>query len=240
MNRKSPIITGIKSMLPIIPGVLPFGLIMGTAAHNAGLNIMEVTGMNFLMFAGAAQLVTVDLLSQNVETVVIVLTGCIINLRMMLYSASFAPLFKESNLLTKTFASYLLTDQAYATCLDLDERYNKRSDKVAFYLGSAFFMMVCWHISVILGMFFGNFAPKSLSLEFAIPLSFMALTIPTIKNRTYFYVVMISAVLSLFLYKLPYNLGLIISASIGVLCGAYLSSDKSVNTDRNSEVKDGL
>jgi predicted branched-subunit amino acid permease len=227
MKKQNPILTGIKVMLPIIPGVLPFGLIMGTAAQNAGLSIFETTGMNFIVFAGAAQLVTVDLMTKNVESLVIVLTGCIINLRMMLYSASFAPLFKNSNFIVKTFASYLLTDQAYATSIGLDERYEKTSDKILFYFGTAAFMMMCWHVSVILGMFFGNFAPASLSLDFAVPLSFMALTIPTIKNRSYFIVAIISATLSVLLYELPYNLGLVIAAGVGVLTGAYLTGKKS-------------
>jgi predicted branched-subunit amino acid permease len=221
--KKNPIFTGIKSMLPIIPGVIPFGLIMGTAASNAGLSVFEAFGMNLLVLAGAAQLVTVDLMSKNVDSIIIVFTGCIINLRMMLYSASMSPVFKEASFLQKTFASYMLTDQAYAISLELENQYDNLGDRLKYFFGGGTFMVLCWHVSVVLGMFFGNFAPASLSLDFAVPLTFMALMIPSLKNKNYFYVAACSATLSILLYDLPYNLGLICSAGLGVLLGTYLS-----------------
>lgn len=219
----SQLLRGIRSILPIVPGIIPFGLIMGTSAQNAEISIIEMFLMNLIVLGGSSQLVAVDLMTKNVDTIIIILTGCVINLRMMLYSAAFSPLFKSSSFVEKTIASYMLTDQAYAlTTANEDNLPNKR-EKISFYFGAAISMVIIWHISVILGMYFGNFAPKSLSLDFAVPLSFMALTIPAIKDKSYLYVAVISGVLSLFFYELPYNLGLLLSAGLGVASGAFIS-----------------
>ncbi|OIQ20041.1 MAG: hypothetical protein BM556_06015 [Bacteriovorax sp. MedPE-SWde] len=225
MKKRTVFLTGLKAMLPILPGVIPFGLIMGTAASNAGLNIFETMGMNIIVLAGAAQLVTVDLLTKNVDSLVIVFTGLVINIRMVLYSAAFSPLFEQSNILTKTVASYMLTDQSYAVSIANEGLYNKRNDKIVFYFGGAITMVLCWHFSVVLGLVFGNFAPSSISLDFAVPLSFMALTIPTIKNRPALLVSILSAVLSILFYGLPYNLGLVLAAGIGIAFGTILTEN---------------
>ena len=90
-------------------------------------------------------------------------------------------------------------------------------------------MMLVWHLSVIAGFIFGNFAPASLSLDFAVPLSFVALVIPTIKNKTYLMVAMFSSVLSLLLYQLPFKLGLLITALVSISVAAYLSKKNSIH-----------
>jgi len=53
---------GFRAFLPIVLGVVPFGLIYGVAAVESGLSTLEGIGLSIFMFAGAAQLVTVELI----------------------------------------------------------------------------------------------------------------------------------------------------------------------------------
>lgn len=220
---------GAKKVLVFLPGIFPFGLIMGVSAANAGLNLWEVFGMNFMILAGASQLVALDLMTQNAEILIIVLTGWIINLRMVLYSASLSKLFQETTTPQKLLASYLLTDQAYAITHLNEKNYSTTHLKLYFYFGAGITIASFWHLSVFIGMFFGNMAPTELSLEFAIPLTFMALTIPSIKDRSYLYVALFSATLSIAFYGLPFNLGLILATLLGVTLGHYLKTKKIKN-----------
>lgn len=217
---------GVKSMLPIIPGVIPFGLIMGTVAVEAGLNNLQIGQLNIFVFAGASQLAAVELLSNGVSAFIIILTGLIINLRFILYSAAFAPIVKNSSFLVKSATAYLLTDQSYAVSVAKEKELSTNKQRLNFFFGNALCMSICWHISVALGVLFGNFAPKSISLDFAVPLSFMALTIPTLISKNHIYVAFSSSVLACILYSLPFNLGLMVTGMISISLAAFLTRRK--------------
>lgn len=215
-------------MTPVLTGVVPFGAVMGSVCFEAKLSLLQSAGMNFIVYAGAAQLAAVDLMSKNAASLIVILTGLIINLRFLLYSAALSPVVQRSNFLIKLFCAYSLTDQAYAVMSANENKLKTSADATQFYLGASACMMLVWHSSVFAGYIFGNFAPASLALDFAVPLSFAALVIPTIKNRTYLIVAIFSSLLSLVLHSLPFKLGLMITALASIGLAAILT--KKVKT----------
>ena len=88
-------------------------------------------------------------------------------------------------------------------------------------------MLVAWHSSVIAGFIFGNFAPAAWSLDFAVPLSFVALVVPTLKNRKYIAVAAFASAASLILNDLPYRTGLIATAALAMGLAYFLTQRKS-------------
>jgi len=84
---------GVRATLPLLLGLIPFGLVAGIAAVDAGLSPTQAVGLSAIVFAGAAQLAAIDLLGRDASLAVVVLTAVVINLRMMMYSASIAPYF---------------------------------------------------------------------------------------------------------------------------------------------------
>ncbi len=203
-------------MLPITTGIIPFGAVMGTVTADAHLSFFQSTVMNILVFAGASQLAAVDLMTKNAAVLVVVITGLIINLRFILYSAAMSPFLQKSPFWIKFFCAYSLTDQNYAVMSAHQDKLKTAADSVQFYIGASLCMTLVWHSSVILGFVFGNFAPPSFALDFAVPLSFVALVIPTIRNRKYFWVAAFSSVVSLLLQPLPYRMGLIVTALLAI------------------------
>ena len=218
---------GTKAMLPILTGVIPFGLVMGTVASNAQLDLIQTMAMNFIVFAGAAQLMSVDLMTQNTSSLVIIATGLIINLRFMLYSAAFSPFVAQSSIFMKAFCAYSLTDQSYSATVANEHKIKDLKESLEFYIGAAVPMIIGWQVAVLLGFAFGNFAPASLSLDYAVPLSFVALVIPTLKTRNYIYVAALASVLSILLQEVPFNLGLLISGLTSIAFGAFLTRRKN-------------
>jgi predicted branched-subunit amino acid permease len=87
-------------------------------------------------------------------------------------------------------------------------------------------MWICWQLSVLTGVIFGNFVPASWSLDFVVPLAFMSLIVPSLKNKTIISVALTSFCLSIIFYGLPYNLGLIITAVTALIVGVLLESLK--------------
>jgi predicted branched-subunit amino acid permease len=80
--------------------------------------------MSVVVFAGAAQLAVIDLLRTDTPLVVVILTGVVVNLRMLMYSASLAPYFQQYRARWKALLAYFLTDQAYAVAV---ARYSEAS-----------------------------------------------------------------------------------------------------------------
>lgn len=207
---------GFRSILPIISGIIPFGAVMGSSFAEAKLSFWSAMLMNTTVYAGAAQLATVDLMTMNAAKFVVIITGLIINLRFLLYSAAMSPFLKDSAPLTKFICAFTLTDQSYAAMSANHDKFNSNSEATEFYLGTAACMILTWHASVIAGFIFGNFAPPSLSLDYAIPLSFVALLIPTLKSHSHKLVAVFSSVVSLLLHNLPLKTGLMVTALISI------------------------
>lgn len=217
---------GFRGMLPIMMGIIPFGIVMGSVASQAHLSIAQSTLMNILVFAGASQLAAIELMTKNASSLVVIMTGLVINLRFLLYSAALSSVVQKSKKVTQFFCAYLLTDQNYAVMSANNKNFKSNSEAILFYFGTSLCMLLTWHLSVIAGFIFGNFAPDSLSLDFAVPLSFVALVIPTIKNRNYIYVTLFSSVVSLFFNNFPYKLGLIVTAVFSILFAMLLTRKK--------------
>ena len=147
---------------------------------------------------------------------VVVATGLIINLRFLLYSAALSPVVQQEPFLKKLFSAFCVTDQSYAVMSAEQDKFRSNHEAIEFYIGSCVCMLIVWHSSVMAGYVFGNFAPKSISLDYAIPLSFVALLMPTLKNYKYIVVAIFSSVVSLLLNNLPYRTGLMATALLGI------------------------
>lgn len=213
-------------MLPITTGVIPFGAVVGTVSADAKLSFFQTVTMNLIVFAGAAQLASMELMMKHAASVVVVVTGLIINLRFLLYSAAMSPVLQKSGFFTKLWCAHMLTDQNYAVMTANQNKLSTKKEMIQFYIGASVCMFLAWHLSVIGGFVFGNFAPSTWALEYAVPLSFVALVIPTLKNKKYVIVASFSSLVSVLLNSLPYRVGLIVTALLSIALGAFLSRKK--------------
>lgn len=227
MKFSPSFILGAKAMLPITMGVIPFAAVIGGICSDAQVGLVGTMTTNLLVYAGASQLAATELMVQRAAILVVVASGLMINLRFLLYSAAMAPIVRNASLFTKALTAYMLTDQAYAAMSAHQDQLKTDSETLEFYFGASLVMSIVWHSAVFGGFIFGNFAPPSWSLDYAVPLSFVALVIPTIKNRTYLAVVLFSSVVSLLLNPLPYRLSLVVTAVLGISLGAWISNRKA-------------
>jgi 4-azaleucine resistance transporter AzlC len=197
--------------------LVPFALAFGTMAAGSGLSTLEALAMSVFVFAGAAQLAMIPLISAGASVAVIVLTVLVINLRMTLYSASLAPHFRRLPAGWKGLLSYLLTDQAYAaTITRFDEGRTEEPDKRWYYLGAALAVWVTWQPTAMLGVFLGSRVSEGWSLDFVLPLTFIALVLPAIKDRMTATAALSAGITAVFVAAMPLNLGLITAALAGV------------------------
>lgn len=214
---------GFRETIPILTGVIPFGAVMGTVSAEAHLTFFQTMFMNFFVFSGAAQLASIELMTKHAASVVVVATGLVINLRFLLYSAAVSPVVQRSPFLVKLLCAHSLTDQSYAVMSSHQEKLKTNSETLQFYFGTAACMFISWQVGVVAGFIFGNVAPASWALDYAVPLSFLALVIPTLKNRKYITIAIFSSVVSILLHPLPYRTGLLGTAVLSVGLAYFLT-----------------
>ncbi len=176
---------GVAAVTPLLVGVIPFGLVAGAAPVDKGLGGGIAIGLSTIVFAGASQLAMVDVLGDGGSVLVAVLTAWTINLRLMLYSASLSPFLTRESVGRRVGVAYLLTDQAYAVSITRWSGGGRSAEpdrRLPFYLGAALALWINWQICTVIGVLIGAAIPDSLPLEFAVPLVFLVLLVPTLTS----------------------------------------------------------
>ncbi len=220
--------SGLRAEFPLLIGVFPFGMIYGALALNAGLSAGASQWMSSIVFAGSSQFVTAQLAHDSAPAFVIIVTIAVVNLRHMLYSASLATYLHDLSLRWKALLSYLLTDEAYAPTIIKYEREGIGPFSHWFLLGAGFSLWSTWQVSTALGIFLGAAIPTEWPLDFALPLTFIAMVVPILKNRPMVASALSAGVVALLAFGLPYKLGIILAALTGILVGTLLESRQSI------------
>jgi 4-azaleucine resistance transporter AzlC len=218
---------GVRAEIPLLIGVFPFGMIYGALALDAGLSKLASQMMSSMVFAGSAQFITTQLVRDSAPGIVIVLTIAVVNLRHILYSASLAPYLASLSTRWKILLSYLLTDEAYAPTILQYEKDGVQPTVHWFLLGAGLALWFTWQVSTALGIFLGAAIPDSWSLDFALPLTFIAMMIPMLKNRPAVAASLSAGLVALTASSLPYGLGLILAALVGIVVGSFLEGRQS-------------
>lgn len=214
---------GALEALPIVAGIIPFGLVAGAAAVDAGLGIEGAMSLSLLVFAGASQLAAIDLLARDAPLLVVLLTVAVINLRMSMYSASLAPRLADVPLFRRLVAAYFLVDQAYALSIMRAERDGGRGHRLAYYFGVALPLWVNWQLMTAVGALVGTTIPDWLPLEATIPLVFLALLVPAVTDRATLAAAVVSGAVATLAANLPNNAGLLVGAFSGIGAGTMVA-----------------
>jgi 4-azaleucine resistance transporter AzlC len=217
-SRRGSFLDGARTVAPVMLGIAPFGLVAGAAAVRVGLSGLHAVGLSVLVFAGASQLAAIELFGENAPVVMVVVTVLVINLRMTMYSASLAPYLQAFSTRWRAGMAYLLTDQAYALSV-AEFRADESVDRKWYYLGTALSLWVVWQICTVIGVVVGARVPESLPLEFAVPLTFLAILVPTITDSPSAVAAAVGGTIAVLGADLPLNLGLITGGIVGVIAG---------------------
>ncbi len=111
-SRAIEFLGGVRDELPILLGVIPFGLIFGALAVHNGLSPFTAQATSYIIFAGSAQFIAVQLLGTGASIAVVLMVVFVVNIRHALYSASVAPYISHLKPVWKYLLSYFLTDEA--------------------------------------------------------------------------------------------------------------------------------
>ncbi len=223
MSKFDELKCGFFEELPLMIGVFPFGIAFGILGTETGLSSLQTMLLSSIIFAGASQIVLVQLLSSSTPFSIILTTVGFINVRHVLYGISLSEYLIKLPLRWRLLLAYLITDESFAISY---KRFSQRKQNRYMHfhlLGSGLTLWFFWQISTFLGIFVGHFIPESLNLEFAIPLSFIAIVATSIGKFSEFMVVILSAILTIILKDLPWNLWLVFSSLLAISIGVLIS-----------------
>jgi 4-azaleucine resistance transporter AzlC len=218
----SAFLLGVRALLPMLLGVAPFGVIYGVVALQSGIPPLAAVLMSSLVFAGSAQFLLAQLIGAGAPLLLSVGAVGLINLRHALYSASVAPMLHRLPRRWKLLLAYLLTDEAYAAAIPhlLADPESPTAHWIL--LGSGFALWAGWQLSTLLGVMLGAQLPADLGLEFALPLTFIAIVVPLIDSRARLAAALVAGAVAMLLAALPYKTGLFAAALAGLATGAFM------------------
>lgn len=214
--------SGFRHGAPFLLVIVPFGLLFGVVGSEAGLNLVEVMGFSILVIAGAAQFTAVQMMLDEAPTLIIIATSLAVNLRMAMYSASITPYLGAAPLWTRAVAAYFLVDQTYTLA---QTRFETRpemtsGERLAYYFGAVSPVCPMWYAATLTGAVMGQAIPPEYALDFAVPITFLAMVAPALRTIAHVSSASVAVVLSLALAFVPYNGGVLIAGLAAMMVGA--------------------
>ncbi len=220
-SARGEFLAGARDTIPLIIGAIPFGIIFGTLSSTSGLSFSGTMAMSAFVFAGSAQFIALGLLAAGTGWPIIVLTTFVVNLRHLLYSATLVPHVKHLPQRWLAPIAFWLTDETFVVAAKQFSQDANSPYKRWYYLGSALAMYGNWQICTFLGLTVGQSIPDAATwgLDVAMPVTFIGMTIPYLKNKPMWLSVIVAGVVSVAAYPLPHKLGLMLAALAGILAG---------------------
>jgi len=175
---------GVRDSIPLVVGVIPFGITCGIMALTAGLTGEEALLMSMFVFAGAAQFIAITMLGTGIKGwTIIVFTTLLINLRHLLMGASLAPYIIRLPVSLQALLSFGMVDETYAITID---RIRKKGYSASYQLGANILFYSAWIVSTGVGVLLSGYIsdPLAWGLDFAMPAIFLAMLIPRLINHT--------------------------------------------------------
>ncbi len=215
---------GGRAIIPLTLGVIPFGIAYGVAASQVdSIDSWLAIAASIIIIAGAAQLSLVGLIGDGASWAVAVGTALVINARFALYSAALAPAFRAFPKRWRFTLPHLMTDQAAALSLAYNTTVDDATARRWYYTGAAVTITLGWMAGTAAGVIAGANIPDSLELEFAVPLVFLALVVPTLTSRPALAAALTAVVVVVAASSLPNGLDIITGAVAGILVGSWLN-----------------
>jgi 4-azaleucine resistance transporter AzlC len=217
---------GVLAALPVVLGYIPVGIAFGVLARYSGLSVMEILCMSLLVYAGASQLIAVEMLSAGVMIIPIIVTTFLVNLWHVLMSSSIAYHIGKTKPAILWLLSAELTDESFAVGMS---DVAKIEGKPYYLLGMQITAHFSWVCGSVIGALCGTFIDSNaFGFPFAMTALFICLLILQIKNRIHIIVMLIAGISALvFKAILPGTWYILLAAVVAAGSGYLLDKGRN-------------
>ena len=223
---------GARRTLPLLLGLVPFGLVAGLLAQGQGLSLAEAGLMSGLCYAGSAQILALSHWAVPAPIFAASLAALVVNLRLMLMGPVLAPWLDRLHGWRLFGSLFLMADQNWA--LSVEAMREGEADG-AFLFGSGAAMWLVWVATTLAGHALGRFVapPPNHPLFFAALAVFIALLVPMWRGRADGLPWVVAAVVAtLASLLLPGSWYIVLGALAGSVAGLARDRLGPVRTDR--------
>lgn len=220
-KRRNEWLAGVIDMLPLSLAVLPWGILAGSMAVDAGLSIPESIAMSALVYAGAAQLVSLTMMKAGVGLVTILVSVFFITIQHLLYGLTLRKHIVVLPFRLRVFLGFLSTDELFA----LTGHQTKEQFTVPYAIGAALSFYVFWNLFSLIGIFIANMVPdlSQFHLDFSIVATFIAIVVPMVKTLSTLVGVLTSLFLSMLFSYWALPGAIILSGLSGMFIAVFVS-----------------
>jgi len=221
-GRRSAYWRGLRDCSPYIVIVIPFSMLFGVVARDAGLDILQVVAMSAIVIAGGAQFTALSLLQEGAPVFVALLAALAVNMRMAMYSAALVPHIGAASLRLRLLMAYVMVDQTFAVSVRTFEAEPDipLPEKIGYYFGCITVVCIPWYLFTFLGAVLGQSIPAALSPDFALPVCFISLFAPMLRSLPHLVAAIFSAISAVVFSIVPWNFGLILAGITAMVAGA--------------------
>jgi 4-azaleucine resistance transporter AzlC len=212
---------GTVDMLPLSLAVLPWGILFGSLAVQRGFSWLEAQLFSAVIFGGAVQIVTVELIADQASLLTVLFSAFVISSRHFLYGLTLRERLSPKPLRWRLSLGFLLTDELFA--LSGDRRAYQNKFRLYYALGAGGSFYLAWNLWTFIGIVAGAWLPDltQLGLDFAIAATFIALVVPEIKSLPTLISVVVAAISALLFSLWQIELGLVFAALLAMLAGYF-------------------
>lgn len=213
--------SGALAMLPLLAAYVPFALVVGSVVAAHGSRVAGWAG-SVLIFGGSAHLAAIRTLD-TAGPVAAVLTGLLVNARVLVYSAALARRWRGQPRWFRVAAAGLIIDPTWAAAEhDAAQSTDPRRQR-HFFLAAGLTLGAGWSAAIALGALMGT-RLDGLDLDIAIPLCLLGLIGPALRADGARPVIVAAASVALLTAGWPDGTGLFAAVAAG--CAAGLASDR--------------
>ncbi len=213
---------GFAMLLPTVPAMLVWAIVTAVAMVAAGLPAGYVILINWLVYAGSAQLAVLSMLVLGASLPLIFLTAFIVNLRFVVFSGTTKPFFRALPLRFRLLYGFLTGDVPLMIFLNhfkqgpADAVSGADVQQKAIFVGLGLANFVAWQIGVVVGVVLASFVPSDWGLALVASLTLLILIVKMVDSWPALAGCVASALTAVFLHGLPNKLWVFCAIVVGV------------------------
>ena len=212
------LINGAVHMTPLNLAVIPWGILAGSLAVETGLTFWQSVAMSAMLFAGAAQLVTLGLLTSGAGFITIIISVFFITSQHLLYGLTLRPQVKSFSTRQRMMIGFILTDELFAI-----SAANKQKLTFSYLFGAGFSFYLVWVFVSLCGILMANYVTdlSSLHLDFSVVATLLAIVVPLTKKISTICGVITALVLSIIFSWLAINSAIVLAGLAGMCVSVF-------------------
>ena len=213
-TERPSLFTGVRSMAPMMLAYSPYALVIGSAVARIDDPVAGWSG-SWIIYGGSAHLAALKGISEGAFAMAIAV-ALLVNLRLLLYSASIARRWREQPVWFRLVGAALLIDPTWALSDQHAATGASPEAQRRFFLGAGLTLGVWWSAMIAAGAIIGDRLPH-VGLELVAPLCLMSLIGTRVRDRSSRWAAIAGGATALVTSHAPAGTGLIAAIAVGCI-----------------------